>query len=36
MWPALAKQGTSRKTEVSDFTYTVPGINMTNIPYAFT
>ena len=30
MWPALAKQGTSRMAQVSDLTCTVAGINMTN------
>ncbi len=28
MWPALVKQGTSHKAEVSDFTCMVPGINI--------
>ena len=30
MWPALAKQGASRKVEVPDFTCVVVEINMTN------
>ena len=30
MWPALAKQGTSHKAQVSDFTCSVAGINMIN------
>ncbi len=30
MWPALTKQGTSRKAQVSDFACTVTGINIIN------